>query len=311
MKEQIDIDTVRQTLPVRIVEDRELVTSTRLVRSMRSALLNGVIYLFLIIMSIFALFPIYYVIQASFAGGQNLYTTDVHLLPSHPTFDNYIYSFTQLPILSWIFNTFVVSGLATLLGVICSTMGAYALSRFRFAGRRLTLRGLLALQAFPALLALPAYYLLLNALGLVNNLLGLVLIYAAGALVFSCWNTKSYIDTLPVELEQAALLDGATHTRAFWHIVLPLITPALAVSALLSFIVGWNEFALANLVLNANGTGSNLTFILGLYSLQSDFRTPWGIFAAASIIISIPLMLVFFYAQQFLKSGLTIGSMAN
>ena len=88
MKEQIDIDIARQTLPVRIVEDREQVTSTRLVRGMRSALLNGVICLFLIIMSIFALFPIYYVIQASFAGGQNLYTTDVHLLPSHPTFDN-------------------------------------------------------------------------------------------------------------------------------------------------------------------------------------------------------------------------------
>jgi arabinogalactan oligomer/maltooligosaccharide transport system permease protein len=170
---------------------------------------------------------------------------------------------------------------------------------------------LLALQAFPGLLALPAYYLLLNAFGLINNLLGLVFIYAAGSLVLSCWNTKSYFDTLPVELEQAALLDGASHTQTFLHISLPLALPALAVSALFSFISGWSEFPLANLVLNANGTGSNLTFLLGLYSLQSDFRTPWGIFAAASILVSVPLMLIFLYAQRFFRSGLTLGSTAN
>jgi arabinogalactan oligomer/maltooligosaccharide transport system permease protein len=280
-------------------------------RRVRSTLQVGLIYLYLIGMSIFALFPIYYVVQASFAGAQNLYTTDSHFLPANPTLDNYGYAFTELPLFSWILNTLTVALLTTVLGVVFSTTGAYALARFRFAGRRLTLRGLLALQAFPGLLALPAYYLLLNALGLVNNLLGLVLIYAAGALVFSCWNTKSYFDMLPVELEQAAMIDGATSFQAFIRIALPLAAPAVAVSALFSFLSGWNEFALANLVLNANSTGNNLTFILGLYSLQRDFRTPWGIFAAASIVISVPLMLIFFYSQRFFRSGLTIGSMAN
>jgi len=148
-------------------------------------------------------------------------------------------------------------------------------------------------------------------LGLTNNLFGLVLIYAAGALVFCCWNTKSYFDTLPPELEQAALIDGATHTQAFIRIVLPLAAPALVVSTLFSFISGWNEYALANLVLNANSSGSNLTFMLGLYGLQSDFHTPWGIFAAASVIVSLPLMLLFLYAQGFFRSGLALGSLAN
>lgn len=268
-------------------------------------------YAFLVVMSIFALFPIYYVIQASLAGGQNLYTTDLHLFPVNVTLDNYIYAFTQLPLLNWIANTLFICALTTIFGVVCSTTGAYALARFRFAGRRFTLRALLALQAFPGLLALPAYYLLLNAFGLLNNLLGLVVIYAAGALVFSCWNTKSYIDSLPVELEQAALLDGCTPFQAFRMIVLPLITPALAVSALFTFTSGWSEFALANLVLNANSTGSNLTFILGLFSLQDDFRTPWGIFAASSIVISLPLMLIFLYAQRYFKSGLTLGGVQN
>jgi arabinogalactan oligomer/maltooligosaccharide transport system permease protein len=270
-----------------------------------------VIYGFLSIMAIFALFPVYYVVQASLAAGQNLYTTDLHLLPANPTMGNYVYALTRLPLLNWIGNTMLICFMTTIIGVIFSTTGAYALSRFRFNGRRMTLRFLLALQAFPGLLALSAYYLMLNALGLLNSLWGLVLIGSAGSLVFCCWNMKSYMDSLPVELEQAAFLDGASHWQAFLRVVLPLVSPALAVSSLLNFVGGWNEYALANLVLNANATGSNLTFMLGLYSLQSDFHTPWGYFAAASVIVSVPLMVLFLYGQRFFQAGLAIGATAN
>lgn len=277
-------------------------------RRLLSGLSLALIYVFLIIMTVFALFPVYYVVQASLAGGQNLYTTELHLLPANPTLDNYWTALTQYPLLAWMGNTFLVCGATTLVGLAFSVTGAYALSRFRFLGRRNALSLLLAIQAFPGLLALPAYYLLLNALGLLNNLLGLIFIYSAGTLVFGCWNLKGYFDTLPVELEQAAMIDGATTRQAFLQVALPLAAPALASSAIFMFLSGWNEFALANLVLNSNETGSNLTFILGLYSMQSDFRTPWGIFAAASVIISVPLVLIFLYVQRFFQSGLTIGS---
>lgn len=292
------------------IQKREEVKTGVLRRRLQSGLGLSVIYLFLIVMTIFALFPIYYVVQASLAGGQNLYTTDLHLLPAHPTLDNYVYAFTQEPILAWLGNTFLVSGLATAIGLVFSMTGAYALSRFRFKGREVTLNLLLALQAFPGLLAITAYYYLLQYLNLLNTapLLGLALVHAAGALVFSCWNIKGYFDTLPVELEQAALIDGATHTQAFWRVTLPLAIPALAASALFIFVGGWSEFALANYILNSNDTGSNLTFMLGLYRLQGDFRTPWGYFAATSVIISLPLTILFLYAQRFFKSGLTIGS---
>jgi len=319
VSEQVNIETVGEAkeLPALTASPSDRAPSRARAIGSRAPLRVGnfiglaLTYVFLVVMAIFALFPIYYVIQASLAGGQNLYTTDLHVFPVNVTLNNYVYAFTQLPLLNWIANTIFICALTTILGVVCSTTGAYALARFRFAGRRFTLRALLALQAFPGLLALPAYYLLLNALGLLNNLLGLVVIYAAGALVFSCWNTKSYIDSVPSELEQAALLDGCTPFQAFRMIVLPLITPALAVSALFTFTSGWNEFALANLVLNANSTGSNLTFVLGLFSLQDDFRTPWGIFAASSIVISVPLMLIFLYAQRYFKSGLTLGGVQN
>lgn len=269
---------------------------------------TALVYLFLILMSIFALFPIYYVLQASFGGNQNLYSTDLRLLPPNFTFDNYIYAFTNEPLLSWLVNTFFVCAASTLIGVVFSATGAYALSRFRFRGRELSLTLLLAIQAFPALLALSAYYLLLQALNLNNSLIGLLLIYTAGSLAFSTWNIKGYFDTLPVELEQAAMIDGASLTRAFVNITLPLAAPSLAASALFMFIGSWNEFAIANLVLNANDTGSNLTFAVGLYNLQGDFRTPWGIFAATSVIISLPLAIVFLYMQRYFQSGLTVGS---
>ncbi len=291
------------------IPDRARVKAILLRRRLQSALLLGLIYAFLIVMTIFALFPIYYVAQASLAGAQNLYTTDLQLLPVAPTLYNYVYAFTQEPLLAWMGNTIFVCALATLIGLSFSMTGAYALARFRFRGREASLNLLLAIQAFPGLLAIPAYYQLLQSLNLLNTapLVGLALILAAGNLVLGCWNMKGYFDTLPVELEQAAMIDGASHTQAFWRITLPLAAPSIAASALFMFVGGWNEFALANFVLNSNDTGSNLTFIVGLQQLQSNFRTPWGYFAATSIVISVPLMIIFLYMHRYFKAGLTLG----
>lgn len=285
-------------------------TTTVLERRFLSNLPVTLIYVYLLLMAIFALFPIYYVVQASFAGNQNLYTTTLQLLPSVPSFSNYVYAFTKEPIFFWLLNSTLVCGLSTLIGVLFSVTGAYALSRFRFKGRELSLTFLLALQAFPGLLAITAYYYLLQYLNLLNTapLVGLALIYAAGNLVFGTWNIKGYFDTLPVELELAAMIDGASLWTAFRVITLPLAAPALVSSALFMFVGGWNEFALANFILNSNSNGSNLTFILGLNGLQGTYTTPWGYFAATSVIISVPLMLLFLYARRFFQSGLTVGA---
>jgi arabinogalactan oligomer/maltooligosaccharide transport system permease protein len=268
----------------------------------------ALVYVFLVIMSVFSLFPVFYVVQASLAGAQNLYTTDLQLLPAHATLGNYVYIFQHLPMASWIVNTFFVTGLATLLGLALSTTGAYALSRYRFRGRQWTLVFLLSLQAFPGLLALIGYFQLLTFLRLTNSLTGLAIVFSAGTVTFGAWNLRGYFDSIPAELEQAAWVDGATPTQAFLRVALPLAAPALAATALLMFIGMWNEFALSNILLNSNANGSNLTFALGMQGLQSDYRVPWGYFAAASVTVSAPLMAVFWYAQRFFKSGLTIGS---
>jgi arabinogalactan oligomer / maltooligosaccharide transport system permease protein len=293
------------------VEEASAVAKPARVQRKKVSPFTWLIYVYLVIMSIFALFPIYYVVQASLAGAQNLYTTELRLLPLQPSLSNYLTMLSNGPqqtLLSWIANTFLIALASTFFGLAFATFAGYALSRFRFRLRQGTLVGLLALQAFPSLLALLAYYLLLQNLHLINTLPGLILIYSSGTLVFGTWNMKGYFDSIPAELEQAAWVDGATTTQAFFRVALPLAAPALAATALLMFLGPWNEFAIANQVLNANDTWSNLTFALGLNSLQSDYRVPWGLFSAASVIVSVPLMAVFLYAQRFFQSGLTVGS---
>ena len=264
------------------------------------------IYIFLGVMTVFSIFPIYFVVYASLSPTQALITTQLQLIPTQPSLGNYAFVIEQLPFLHWMFNSIVVCGLATIIALLCSTTGAYALSRFRFAGRQASLLTLIALQTFPGLLAIYAYYQILQWLHLDGTPVGLAIVYAAGNIVFGVWNIKGYFDTLPIELEEAARVDGASYTTIFTQIILPLAMPALAASALFMFIGGWNEFVLAKLILSPDP--NSLTVPVGLFQLQQDQYTPWGYFAASSVLVSVPLMLLFLYLQRFFKAGLTIGS---
>lgn len=264
------------------------------------------IYVFLAVMVVFSIFPIYFVLYASLSPTQALISTELQLIPTRVSFSNYAYVLEQLPFLHWMFNSILVCALATIIALLCSTTGAYALSRFRFRGRQQALLVLIALQTFPGLLAIYAYYEILRLIHLDGTSLGLAIVYAAGNIVFGVWNIKGYFDTLPIELEEAARVDGASYTTIFLQIILPLALPALAASALFMFIGGWNEFVLAKLILNPDPL--QLTVPVGLFQLQQDQYTPWGYFAASSVIVSVPLMALFLYLQRFFKSGLTIGS---
>ncbi len=263
------------------------------------------IYAFLGVMVIFALFPIYYVFQASFNTTQALISTQLQLVPQAPGWANYQFILQQEPFLTWMKNSFIAVGMATAIALVCATTGAYALSRFRFPGRRFGLVMLMVLQTFPGLLAIYAYEQILTTIGLEGQLTGLAIVYAAGNIVIGVWNIKGYFDTIPVELEEAALVDGGNSFLAFFRIVLPLAAPAIAASAILMFVGGWNEFALAKLLLNPDN--NNVTIPVGLQQLQGENSTPWGYFAASAVLVSLPLMAIFLYMQRFFKAGLTIG----
>lgn len=261
-------------------------------------------YFILALGLIFSVFPIYFLFQASLRPGNTLYSTNLQLLPTNATLDNYRYVLTQLPMPLWLWNSLKIGFATTIATLLISVSAGYALSRFKFRGRGGALTGLLALQAFPAALALPAFYLILNTAGLLNSALGLIIIYAAGGIAFNVWNLKGYFDTIPIDLEEAARIDGATPTQAFLRVMLPLARPAIAVTALFGFLTGFGDFILANTVLFDE---QKYTAPVGIFGLQDGYTNPWGWFAASAIITSVPITLLFLYLQRNLVSGLAAG----
>ena len=203
-----------------------------------------------------------------------------------------------------LFNSLVVSAVTTLLGLFLACTAAYAFSRFRFPGRRAGLLSFLVIQMFPGTMMMIPLYLLVDKLGLLDHLLGLILVYSTTSIPFCVWMLKGYFDIIPKELEEAAIIDGASQFRIFWSIILPLAKPAIAVTALFSFMTAWNEFILAATFMN-DETATTLPVMLN--GFVSATNVEWGHFAAGSILVSIPVVALFFALQKNLVGGLTAG----
>lgn len=261
----------------------------------------------LVIAALFALYPVWFAILASGRLGGRLYTLDLisMFLPTEWTFDNYRAMLLERPFLSWMRNSLLVAGFTTLGCLLIATSAAFAFSRFRFYGREFGLVLLLAIQAFPGVLSLVPVALVLTAIGLYGNLWGLVLAYTVTNLVFTTWLLKGYFDTIPVELEESAMIDGAGPVQSFLLIGLPLAKPALAVTALLAFMGGWGEYVFASVLVPAPDTSR--TLMVGMYNLANNPSIPWGLFAAGAIMSFIPVLLVYAYLQKYLVGGLTLG----
>jgi len=209
----------------------------------------------------------------------------------------------------WVFgyqlrNSLLVAAATTLLGIFLACTAAYAFSRFRFPGRKTGLLSFLVIQMFPGTMMMIPLYILMDRLGLLDQLLGLVLVYSTTAIPFCVWMLKGYFDTIPKELEEAAIIDGASRTRVFWTIILPLARPAIAVTGLFSFMTAWNEFILAATFMNQE-TSTTLPVMLNSY--VSKTTVEWGHFAAGAILVSLPVVILFFILQKHLVSGLTAG----
>ena len=202
-------------------------------------------------------------------------------------------------------NSVVVAALVTAIGLVLSTTAAWSLSRYRFPGREATLRGFLLTQMFPGVVTSIPLYVLLDHLGLLNHLMGLVLVYATTSIPFCTFMLKAYFDTLPRELEEAVLLDGGTRWDAFFRVALPLSRPALAVTALFAFLASWNEFILAATFMT---DPVSFTLPVQLHRYVGDYSTEWGHFAAGAILVSLPVMALFLALERHLIGGLTDGA---
>jgi arabinogalactan oligomer/maltooligosaccharide transport system permease protein len=237
--------------------------------------------------------------------GDQLLSTTLDFIPKNATWDNYVRLFTEREFLRWLGNSTVVSLSVTLTGVVFASMAGYGFSRFRFAGRKAGLLSLLTTQMFPGtMLLLPMYIMLIN-LGLINSYLGIVIVYSATALPFCIWTMKGYYDTIPTSLEEAARIDGCTHMSAFYRVILPLAAPALVITALFSFMSAWSEYIVAAQILQE---ADLWTLPIGLKSFESSMSTEWGLYGAASIVVMVPVIILFLALSRWLVSGLTLGS---
>ncbi len=264
-------------------------------------------YGILILGALFAIYPLWFALIASGRVGDRLYTLNLAgmFVPLEWTFENYRIMIFEKPLLIWLRNSLYVAGITTVVSLVVTTSAAFAFSRFKFYGREFGLILLLAIQTFPGVLALVAVAQLLTALGLYGKHEGLILAYTSTTLVFSTWNMKGYFDTIPVELEEAAQIDGCGPVQSFILIALPLARPALAVTALLGFLAGWGDFIFASVLVPA--PDSMKLVVPGLYSMANSQSVPWGYFAAGGLLIIIPTILVFLFLQRYLESGLTVG----
>jgi arabinogalactan oligomer/maltooligosaccharide transport system permease protein len=253
---------------------------------------------------VISLYPLLRVFTVSVKPGDRVFSTELELIPKDATFANYVEVFTQTGFFSWLANSILITALTAAIGVALAASAAYALSRYKFPLRSSILIFLMATQMVPVVMLLLPLYFILKKLSLIDTYIGVVIAYSVTTLPFCVWLLKGYFDTVPRSLEEAAQVDGLTEIGSFWRVVLPLSTPSLAIAMLYSVTQAWNEYIVARVVLQS---AEHYTWPLGLFELQGDFSARWGMFAAASIAVTLPVVFVFLYSSRWLLSGLTLG----
>lgn len=264
-----------------------------------------VLNLFFVACCFLALLPILYALSVSLDAKGSLLSSNFSFIPKELTLNHYVRVFTDEPVLLWLKNTLLLTVATVVLAMATAVPAAYVFSRKHFAGRRLVLRVLLLLYSFPSILSMFAIYKLMSTLSLVNTHIGLIVIYAGTMSVFALLNMKGYFDAIPVEIEEAGRIDGCNDLAIVTKIVLPLARPTLIVTGVMIVNFVWNEYIFSINFL----TGSDrMTLASGLYSLQAtETSGSWPVFAAASLVVSFPVLVIFFLSQKNMVSGLTSG----
>lgn len=259
---------------------------------------RAVIWIFIVLM----IYPAFWIFSASFSEGDSFFMTS--LLPAKVSLSNYRQLFLKTDFTLWVVNSLKLCISVSVIQLLLTSMAAYAFSRLRFPGKKNGLKILLLLQVFPNSMAIAGYYIIIYHFNLVDNLLAIILVLS-GCSAFNIWLLKSYMDGIPKELDEAAFVDGANPRQVFLKIVLPLSVPQLTVIFLFTFISAYSEYVLTSVFLQSP---QKFTLALGLQSfITNQFAAHWTLFAAASVLASLPIMVIFMVLQRFIQGGLTAG----
>jgi ABC-type glycerol-3-phosphate transport system permease component len=282
---------------------RAATTPRRKIRWGRVAL-KLVTHVVLIVLCCFALAPLLWAISTAFKPDSEI-TTSLSFLPKRPTLAHFGVVLAQTPFLRWFTNSLLVSVTTTALAIGVGSLAGYAMSRWRFWGRAVYGNTLLVVQMFPGVMLGIPMYLLLTRYGLIDTLWALLVTYLTFALAFSVWMLKGYFDNISREIEEAALIDGASRLGILWRITLPLAAPGIVTVAVFAFLLAWNEFFFAYVFL---ATNTRYTLSLGMYSFIQQYTTQWGNIMAAGTLTTLPVLVFFFLLQRALTRGLVAGA---
>jgi len=262
----------------------------------------GIVMVFLVIICLVVLYPLVYVLSAAFSPGSSIATLSIAPFADGFTLEHFRFLFFDSNYPIWFRNTFFVAVSTSLGTVAIASLGAYVFSRFRFMFKKGMLLSMLVLQIFPSFIGMIAVYVILLRLGLFDSLYGLILVYLAMNIPFNCWLVKSYMDTIPRSMDEAARIDGASHFRTYLTIILPIAKPIIAFLAITSFVAPWMDFIFPNLLLRSPG---NQTLALGLFTfVLDDTRNEFTRFAAGAVTVAIPFIIAFGLTQKMLLATL-------
>jgi ABC-type maltose transport system permease subunit len=272
----------------------------------------GIRLVIAVLLIIFSVFPIIWMISASINPAGTLATQT--LIPKNAGFGNYreLLASVEFPFWRWLGNSIKISSITSVLSLSITTIAAYAFSRFRFRGRVTMLKGILLINVFPGLLALVATFLMISQIGDIipslglNTHSGLILIYLGGAMGVNIWLMKGFLDTIPRDIDESAMVEGASNWQIFTRLILPLLRPILVVVAILNYIGTYGEFILARVLLKST---EQYTLMVGLQRFAgAQFGSRWGVFAAGALIGAIPIMIIYYALQDQIVGGLTQGA---
>ena len=264
-------------------------------------------YVLIAAIFVYALFPFYWALRSAFTEERELFKTPLEYIPGNPTTENFSNVFSNDVFMRALLNSTIVAGAVTLIALVLGSLAGYALGRFKFRGRSATLYVMLSMTIFPQIAILGALYTMINRFELYDSLRALVLSYMILVLPFTVWVLTSFMRALPRDLEEAAYVDGASPLQTFFYVMLPLVAPGLVTAGLLAFIAAWNEFLFA-LSFTQSPEKYTVPVAITSFTEESAFDQPWGQIMAATVIVTVPLIVLTLVLQRRILAGLTAGA---
>ena len=267
---------------------------------------STIVLVFLTLITLAVLYPLVYLVSAAFSPGNSISSLSLIPFGDGFTVKHFTRLFSETNYLLWFKNTLIIACGTSLFTIAVCAIAAYVFSRFRFPFKKGMMLSLLILQIFPSFVGMVAIYVILLRIGGLDTLWGMVLIYTAGNIPYNTWLVKSYMDSIPRALDEAARIDGASNARAYFQIILPLAKPIIVFLAITSFTGPWMEYIFSKMILRSN---SNQTLALGLFSFVTDKKNEFTTFCAGALLVAIPFVFFFIISQNMLVTSLSAGAL--